>query len=140
MEETVDIDEYVIVRRGGLAEEEMGDELVAFCAETGWVYGFNKPAYYAWMFLKEPLTFSAWKQAIIRTFRVDSDTCDKQLKELLRDFEAAGLVTLTLADPPTVDVLSESVGSTKVTPRHSAIRRAKFWARLWRRTPANRGH
>lgn len=87
-------DEYIVSRRTELIETEVDGELVALHVDKGTCYGFNGTATRIWGLIEQPRRFSELREELVREFDVDSETCGRQLTELLKELEADGLVEL----------------------------------------------
>jgi PqqD family protein of HPr-rel-A system len=93
--ETLVAEEFLVERRGEMIETEVDGELVALHVDKGTCYGFNSTATRVWaMIADEPRRFSELKQALLSEFDVDPATCEAQLRELLEELEADGLVEI----------------------------------------------
>ena len=89
----------LLVRRGtGLLEAEVGGELVGLNVEQGTCYGFNGTATRIWALIEEPKRFSALKEQLLAEYDVDAETCERELRDLLKDLEKDGLVALEPID------------------------------------------
>jgi hypothetical protein len=82
----------VYKRAISLMEAELGDELVALDPNAGECFGFNSVATSVWRKLEEPKTFEQLRDALIDEYEVDSEQCTRELRELLDDLSAKGLV------------------------------------------------
>ena len=80
------------VRKIELLEAELGDELMALDAEGGNCFGFNKVATAVWRHLESPKSFDALMAALLAEYDVDSGQCREELRELLNELLAKGLV------------------------------------------------
>ena len=87
-------DDPWVHRRGGLIEAEVDGELVALHAENGTCYGFNGTATRIWGMIAEDRRVSSLRDALAEQFDVDPDTCEADLRVLLAELEADGLVEL----------------------------------------------
>ena len=87
-------DDIIVLRRGKMIEAEVDGELVALHVENGTCYGFNGTATRIWALTEAPKRLSELKDALLREFDVDPETCERQLRELLGELERDGLVTL----------------------------------------------
>lgn len=87
-------DDMMVHRRGGLIEAEVDGELVALHVENGTCYGFNGTATRLWGMVAEPMRLSALRDAFVAEFDVRPDECERDLRELLGELEADGLVAL----------------------------------------------
>jgi hypothetical protein len=87
-------DEVLVRRTGELLEAEVDGELVGLNVETGTCYGFNGTATAVWRRLDEPRTLASLRDSLLEEFEVEPEVCDQQLRELLQQLEADGLVAL----------------------------------------------
>jgi hypothetical protein len=86
--------DFVVRRTGELIEAEVDGELVALHVENGTCYGFNGTATRIWGLIEQPRRFSELKEELLREFDVDPSTCEAQLKDLLDELAADGLVEI----------------------------------------------
>ena len=82
----------VYARARALMEAELGDDLVALDPEGGECFGFNSVAASVWKQLAEPKTFEEMRDALVAEFEIDAATCETELRELLDDLTAKGLI------------------------------------------------
>ena len=75
-----------------LMEADLGDEMVALDRDAGECFGFNRVATSVWRELKNPKSFEALRNALLDEYDVASDQCSQELRELLDDLTARGLV------------------------------------------------
>ena len=75
-----------------LMEAELGDELVALDANAGQCFGFNSVATSVWRALDQPKTFDELCAILLDEYEVARDQCSADLRELLTDLTARGLV------------------------------------------------
>ena len=75
-----------------LMEAELGDELVALDPKGGHCFGFNSVATAVWRELEAPKSFEQLHSALIDQFEVGSEQCSRELRLLLDDLSAKGLV------------------------------------------------
>ncbi len=85
----------VYKRAVDLMEAELGDELVALDADAGRCFGFNDVATSVWRQLEQPKNLDQLRCALVDEYDVDPEQCTRELKELLDDLCAKGLVTVT---------------------------------------------
>lgn len=83
-----------IERRGEMIETEVDGELVALHVDNGTCYGFNSTATRIWGMIEEPKLLSDLTEALVRDYDVDTATCEAQLRELLDELAADGLVEI----------------------------------------------
>ena len=76
-----------------LMEAELGDELVALDPNAGECFGFNSVATSVWRKLDQPQTFEQLRDALLDEYEVEPNRCSDELKALLDDLTAKGLVT-----------------------------------------------
>jgi hypothetical protein len=76
-----------------LMEAELGDELVALDPIGGACFGFNDVATSVWVLLKQPKSFEQLHDRLVAEYEVDPGRCDIELRQLLDDLSAKGLVT-----------------------------------------------
>jgi len=82
----------VYTRAVELMEAELGDELVALEPKAGKCFGFNSVATSVWRELKQPRSFEQLCGVLLDEYQVEPDQCTSELKELLDDLAARGLV------------------------------------------------
>jgi hypothetical protein len=90
-------EDLVIERRGEMIETEVDGELVALHVDKGTCYGFNGTATRIWGMIEQPKRLSEIKEALLLEFDVDPATCETQLRELLDELAADGLVEIRAA-------------------------------------------
>lgn len=86
--------DLLVERRGELIETEVDGELVALHIENGTCYGFNGTATRIWAMIEQPKRLSELTEQLTSEFDVDVATCEAQLKELLDELAADGLVEI----------------------------------------------
>ena len=92
--ENVVTEDLVVKRCGELIETEVDGELVALHVDNGTCYGFNGTATRIWGLIEQPRRLSELKEELLREFDVDPATCEAQLRELLDELAADGLVEI----------------------------------------------
>lgn len=90
-------EDLLVKRKGGLIEAEVDGELVALHVDNGTCYGFNGTATRIWQLVEEPKRLSELREALMAEFDVDEETCDQDLRALLKDLESDGLVEVGAA-------------------------------------------
>ncbi|MET1113267.1 MAG: PqqD family protein [Allosphingosinicella sp.] len=83
-----------VERRGEMIETEVEGELVALHIDNGTCYGFNSTATRIWAMIEQPRLLSELTEELVREYDVDSATCEAQLKALLDELAADGLVEI----------------------------------------------
>ena len=91
--------DWIVARRAGLSEAELDGELLGLHVEQGTCYGFNGTATRVWKMIAQPTRLSALRDALLRDYDVDAETCERDLRELLRELEQDGLVSIDAASP-----------------------------------------
>jgi Coenzyme PQQ synthesis protein D (PqqD) len=87
-------DDMMVRRTGELIETTVDGELVALHVDNGTCYGFNGTATRIWSLIEQPRRLSELKEELLSEFEVDPAVCEAQLKELLKELEADGLVEI----------------------------------------------
>lgn len=83
-----------VERRGEMIETEVDGELVALHIDKGTCYGFNSTATRIWSMIEQPRLLSELTEELVRDYDVDTETCEAQLRELLDELAADGLVEI----------------------------------------------
>lgn len=86
--------DWIVCRRPGLTEAEFGDELFALHIEQGTCYGFNMTATEVWKLIDQPRRVSELRDVLGQKFDVGPEECERDLRELLRELEKDGLVSI----------------------------------------------
>jgi hypothetical protein len=74
-------------------EADLGDELVALEPTAGECFGFNSVATTVWRELREPKSIEQLREALLNEYDVSPEQCERELRELLAELGAKGLVT-----------------------------------------------
>ena len=80
------------VRAVDLLEADIGNELVALEPEAGNCFGFNEVATVVWRKLAEPRSFDELRDSLVADYDVSTEQCSTELKALLDEMKAQGLV------------------------------------------------
>ena len=83
------------VRAVDLLEADIGNELVALEPEAGNCFGFNEVATVVWRKLAEPKSFDELRDSLVADYDVSAEQCSTELKALLDEMKAQGLVEQT---------------------------------------------
>jgi hypothetical protein len=75
-----------------LMEADIGDEMVALDQQAGSCFGFNSVAAEVWRRLTTPRTFEELRDELLESYDVTPEQCTNELRALLRDLQANGLV------------------------------------------------
>ncbi|HYW17320.1 MAG TPA: PqqD family protein [Allosphingosinicella sp.] len=92
--ENMVVQDLRVERRGEMIETEVDGELVALHIDKGTCYGFNGTATRIWTMIEQPRLLSEMTEELMREFDVDRPTCEAQLKALLDELAADGLVEI----------------------------------------------
>jgi hypothetical protein len=90
-------EDLLVKRKEGLIEAEVDGELVALHVENGTCYGFNGTATRIWQMVEEPKRLSELRDALMAEFDVDAETCEQDVRALVKDLESDGLVEVSAA-------------------------------------------
>lgn len=88
----VRVKEPVYIRAAGLLQADLGSELVALDPVGGACFGFNDVASSVWRSLEDPKTFEQIQDGLLAEFEVERQECIRELRALLKDLQARGLV------------------------------------------------
>ena len=86
--------DWIVARRDGLSEAELDGELLGLHVERGTCYGFNGTATRIWKMIAQPVRLSALRDGLVSEYDVAPETCERDLRELLRELEQDGLVSI----------------------------------------------
>lgn len=92
-------DATIVMRKSGLIEAEVDGELVGLHVDNGTCYGFNGTATRIWSLIEKPVALGELRDALLAEFDVDPATCEQELRAVLGELEADGLVELRPASP-----------------------------------------
>jgi hypothetical protein len=92
------MDDPIYHRAIDLLEAGINDELVALEPERGNCYGFNSVATSVWQQLAVPRSLSQLKAHLLAEYDIDEKTCESELRDLLTELEAQGLVSASESD------------------------------------------
>ena len=90
-------EDLLVKRKEGLIEAEVDGELVALHVENGTCYGFNGTATRIWQMVEQPKRLSELRDALMAEFDVDAETCEQDVRALVKDLESDGLVEVGAA-------------------------------------------
>ena len=82
----------VVVRSDGLVEAEIDQETVALNIETGACYGLNPVGSRIWSLLSTPIRITDLCKMMVNEYRVEPETCERQVLDLLEELRAEGLI------------------------------------------------
>lgn len=87
-------DHVLISRAPGLLESEVDGELVGLHVGSGTAYGFNRTATRIWGLLATPRTLGELRDALVAEFGVEPERCGRELRALVEELAADGLVSV----------------------------------------------
>jgi hypothetical protein len=82
----------VVGCKDGLVEAEVDDEILALNIDQGTCFGMNRVGSRIWNLLANPIRISDLCAALLAQYRVDPDTCERQVIDLLEELRAEGLI------------------------------------------------
>jgi hypothetical protein len=82
----------VVACRDGLIESEIDDEILALSIEQGVCYGMNRVGSRIWDLMAKPVRICDLCAALLATYRVDANVCERQVLDLLEELRAEGLI------------------------------------------------
>lgn len=74
---------------------DLEDEVVILGLKDGVYYGLNPVGSFIWKLIQKPISVKEIKEAILKEYDVDEETCENDLQELLGDLLDKGLVELS---------------------------------------------
>jgi len=82
----------VIVANQEQISSDLGGEAVILNLKTGVYHGLNEVGALIWTLIQEPKVVRDIKQILLQEYEVEPNQCDRDLKALLEDLLAAGLI------------------------------------------------
>ncbi|MGI8501484.1 MAG: PqqD family peptide modification chaperone [Hassallia sp.] len=73
---------------------DLGGEAVILNLKTGVYHGLNEVGALIWTLIQEPKPVRDIKQILLQEYEVEPQQCDRDLKALLEDLLAAGLINV----------------------------------------------
>ena len=70
----------------------VGDEVVILSMEDEFYYGLNPVGAFIWNLIQEPKTIDEIEKAILNEYDVEEETCNNDLKEIIKELMDKGLV------------------------------------------------
>jgi len=90
--------DLIVARSGALMEAPAGREMVGLDVGSGTCFGFNVTAHRIWQLIAQPVSLSQLCGALSKEFAVDPDIVARDVRTLLDELAADGLVTLSRPD------------------------------------------
>jgi|HubBroStandDraft_1064217.scaffolds.fasta_scaffold1123435_1 hypothetical protein len=85
------------VAEADLVEADTGEGVVMLRMDDGICFGLNKVGTAIWRHLSKERSVADLSDALMRDFRVDRDTCERQLQALLEELSAERLIVVRAA-------------------------------------------
>lgn len=82
----------VVGCKNGLVEANVDDEILALSVEQGVCFGMNEVASHIWNLLAKPIRISDLCTTLLAQYKIDPDTCERQVVGLLEQLRAEGLI------------------------------------------------
>ena len=86
------------VRSAGVKEKAVGSDVALYVEAKRSIHVLNPTARFVWEALAVPMTFEELLFVLTQAFDVSGDTAERDLRETLDRFSAAGLVLQTPGD------------------------------------------
>jgi len=81
------------MRRGGILQAEIDNEIVALSMERDTCYGLNRVGSRIWNLVASPIRIHDLIAALLTEYEVAPDICERQVLDLLEELCAEGLIT-----------------------------------------------
>ncbi|MBW4608475.1 MAG: lasso peptide biosynthesis PqqD family chaperone [Hassallia sp. WJT32-NPBG1] len=86
------LESSIIVANEEQISSDLGGEAVILNLKTGVYHGLNEVGARIWNLIEQPSSVSDIKQTLLQEYEVEAQQCDRDLKALLEDLLAAGLI------------------------------------------------
>jgi Coenzyme PQQ synthesis protein D (PqqD) len=86
--------ETVIVATEGQISSDLAGESVILHLQSGVYYGLNEVGAHIWSMIQQPTTVPKIRSAVLETYDVEPEVCDRDILSLLQDLQAVGLVEI----------------------------------------------
>jgi Coenzyme PQQ synthesis protein D (PqqD) len=73
---------------------DLSGEAVILNLNSGMYYGIDEIGALIWSALDEPRTLEYLREIILQGYRVDQETCDRDIMAFLTDMRSAGLIEI----------------------------------------------
>jgi len=90
-------DETLVVATEHQISSDVAGEAVILDLEAGEYYGLNTVGARVWKIIQTPTSVATIRSTLLDEFDVSYDRCDRELKELLSDLKAHGLIRFETA-------------------------------------------
>ena len=85
----------VIAQSSGLLEAAIDEDTVLLSIERGTCYSLNRIGSRIWGMLASPARIADVCATLVAEYRIDRDTCERQVIDLLEELQAEGLIAKT---------------------------------------------
>jgi hypothetical protein len=82
----------IVVAAKEQVSSDLAGEAVILDVKSGMYYGLNEVGASIWNLIQEPKTVSEIRDAIVAEYEIEPEVCDRDLKALLQQLEASGLI------------------------------------------------
>jgi Coenzyme PQQ synthesis protein D (PqqD) len=72
----------------------MAGEAIVLNMKSGVYFGMDQVAALIWNFLEKPHTVAEVREAIMKEYEVDAETCERDLTSFIDNLESAGLIEI----------------------------------------------
>jgi hypothetical protein len=87
------VSEYTsVVAAKEQVSSDLAGEAVILDLKSGVYYGLNSVGASIWNLIQEPRTINEVRDAILAQYEVEPEQCDRDIKALLEELEAEGLI------------------------------------------------
>jgi hypothetical protein len=87
----VEVNSIVVAAKEQVSSDLAG-EAVILDFKSGVYYGLNEVGARIWNLIQQPKSVSEIRDAIVAEYEIEPEVCDRDLKALLQQLEASGLI------------------------------------------------
>jgi Coenzyme PQQ synthesis protein D (PqqD) len=84
----------IVKRAVDQVSSDMAGEAIVLNMKSGVYFGMDHVAALIWNLLEKPLTVGEIRDAIMKEYEVDINTCEQDLRSFLDHLESAGLIEI----------------------------------------------
>jgi hypothetical protein len=85
----------IVVAAKEQVSSDLAGEAVILDFKSGVYYGLNEVGARIWNLIQQPKTVSEIRDAIVAEYEIEPELCDRDLKALLQQLEASGLIEVS---------------------------------------------
>jgi hypothetical protein len=85
----------IVVAAKEQVSSDLAGEAVILDFKSGVYYGLNEVGARIWNLIQQPKTVSEIRDAIVAEYEIEPEVCDRDLKALLQQLEASGLIEVS---------------------------------------------